>query len=104
MDAMTDERVRERLLPTGICWCGCDQETVGLGAYFLQGHDKIAEAALLAAEYDRSVARLLAEHDYGRSRNVTEAALAQGSWERCPKCWYAGLPTSIAIHRRKAGH
>lgn len=100
---MTDMKVR--LLPTGTCWCGCERET-GLGAFFYRGHDKIAEGALLAAEYDGSVARLLEKHGYGRSRSVTAAAIEQGGWLPCPcrECDYAGTPQSIAVHRRKAGH
>jgi hypothetical protein len=39
------------LMLTGNCWCGRGNE-VGLGSFFSQGHDKIAEAALLEARYD----------------------------------------------------
>ncbi|AUG80511.1 hypothetical protein CFP65_5829 [Kitasatospora sp. MMS16-BH015] len=34
--------------PTGACWCGCGA-ALGAGSFFAQGHDKVAEAALLAA-------------------------------------------------------
>ncbi|MFS0700096.1 hypothetical protein AB6N24_09020 [Cellulomonas sp. 179-A 4D5 NHS] len=102
---MSDGQTRERLLPTGICWCGCGGEAA-LGAFFSRGHDKVAEGALLAAEYDGSVARLLAEHGYGRSRSVTDAAVAGGAWVRCAEegCTYAGTPNSVGVHRRKVGH
>ena len=61
-------------MPTGTCWCGCGTE-VGLGSFFSQGHDKIAEAALLAARYDNSVARLIAHHGFGPDKPVRKAAL-----------------------------
>ena len=41
---------RNRLLPTGECWCGCDEET-GIGSFFLPGHDKVAESAVISVEY-----------------------------------------------------
>ncbi|MBB2925537.1 hypothetical protein [Cellulomonas cellasea] len=77
-----------------------------MGAFFERGHDKVAEGALLAAEYDGSVARLLADHGYGRTKSVTDAAVTRGGWERCAveDCDYAGTPSSIAVHRRKVGH
>lgn len=52
----------ERLLPTGTCWCGCGQETA-IGAFFLPGHDKVAEAAVVLAEYG-SVPAFLVSHGY----------------------------------------
>ena len=39
---------------TDSCWCGCGRET-RRGAFFVQGHDKIAEAALLALDHGDSV-------------------------------------------------
>lgn len=53
----------ERLLPTGTCWCGCGKETA-IGSFFLSGHDKIAEAAVICSEYG-SVAAFLVRHGYG---------------------------------------
>jgi hypothetical protein len=94
---------KPRLIPNGFCWCGCGKE-VGLGKFFAQGHDKIAEAALMAARYEASVPRLLAEHGYGPANSVTAAAIADGGWEQCAGCTYAGAPASIANHRRKSGH
>lgn len=91
----------DRLIPNGFCWCGCGKE-VGLGKFFAQGHDKISEAALMAVEYESSVARLLAEHGYGPSKSVTQAAVDSGAWQECPRgCGYVGAPASITNHVRK---
>ena len=91
-----------RLLPNGFCWCGCGKE-IGLGKFFAQGHDKVAEAALMAAEYDASVPRLLVEHGYGPDKSVRDAAVAGGVWEKCPRgCGYAGAPLSVRRHTCKA--
>jgi hypothetical protein len=89
-----------RLIPTGTCWCGCGTE-VGLGSFFARGHDKVAEAALLAAEYGSSVAQLLHAHTYGPGHSVTEAALRKGVWQKCATCGYAGAPTSVRTHQKK---
>jgi len=50
-------------VPTGDCWCGCGA-SVGRGAFFVAGHDKRAEAAVVKVEYG-SVPDLLVKHDYG---------------------------------------
>lgn len=94
-----------RLLPTGTCWCGCGEQ-VALGAFFARGHDKVAEAALLATRYEGSVAQLLHGHGYDADHSVTAAAVRSGGWERCPGsgCNYAGTPASVRNHRAKAGH
>lgn len=99
------EAVHPRLLPTGNCWCGCGEE-VTLGAFFARGHDKVAEAALLAAKYESSVAQLLRVHGYDADHSVTVEAVQSGAWERCPhsRCNYAGAPASIRNHRTKADH
>ena len=96
---------RPRLLPTGYCWCGCGEE-VALGAFFARGHDKVAEAALLAARYDGSVAQLLRGHGYDADHSVTADAVRSGIWERCSHsgCNYAGSPASVRNHSAKAGH
>lgn len=93
---------RERLIPTGFCWCGCGRE-IGLGKFFAQGHDKIAEAAYMAVHHEASVARLLADTNYGPGdeRTIRQAALDEGGWEECRVCGYAGAPASIANHTRK---
>lgn len=94
-----------RLIPTGTCWCGCGIET-GIGSFFAKGHDKVAEAALLAVQYGGAVAQLLHHHGYGPHKSVTDDAVRNGSWERCPEadCCYCGTSTSVRTHRRAAEH
>ena len=53
----------KRLLPTGECWCGCGAETA-IGSFFLQGHDKTAESAVISVEYG-GVPGFLVHHGYG---------------------------------------
>lgn len=94
-----------RLIPTGTCWCGCGNET-GIGSFFAQGHDKIAEAALVAAEYGGQVAQLLHKHGYSPGRSVIHEAVSRNKWVSCPKagCWYKGAEASVNGHRRKYSH
>jgi len=67
-----EEAVTNGPRPTGTCWCGCGEE-VGLRSFFLPGHDRKAEAALIRLEYG-SVAQLLEEHGYGPSgKNLTKS-------------------------------
>ena len=54
---------RQRLLPTGECWCGCQGEPK-IGSFFLSGHDRAAESAVIKVEYG-SVAHFLVQHGYG---------------------------------------
>src|SRR4051794_32458118 len=54
----------ERALPQGVCYCGCDTP-IDSNKFFVPTHDRIAEARLLAAEYDGSIANLIASHGYG---------------------------------------
>jgi hypothetical protein len=89
-----------RLIPTGTCWCGCGKQT-GIGSFFARGHDKIAEAALTAAEFGGSVPQLLHRHGYGPGRSVIDEAVAAGTWEKCGNCWYRGTSESVRNHRRK---
>ena len=53
----------KRLLPTGECWCGCGAET-SIGSFFLPGHDKAAESAVISLEYG-GVPSFLVRHGYG---------------------------------------
>jgi hypothetical protein len=53
----------QRLIPTGECWCGCGEETA-VGAFFVSGHDKRAESAIVKVIYG-SVPALLVEHGFG---------------------------------------
>ncbi|MEU5510456.1 hypothetical protein [Streptomyces fungicidicus] len=89
------------LTPTGTCWCGCAKK-VGAGSFFAPGHDKVAEAALLAVEYGSSVAQLLHGHGYGPGHSVSARAVTDGVWQKCPACDYVGAPASIANHTKKA--
>jgi hypothetical protein len=89
-----------RLIPTGNCWCGCGKDTA-IGSFFSQGHDKVAEAALIALEYHGQVAQLLHAHGYGPGRPVVREATDQGVWRSCPYCWYGGARTSVRSHLQK---
>lgn len=94
---------KPRLLPTGNCWCGCRRE-VGLGKFFAQGHDKIAESALIALNYEGSVPHFLHAHGYGPQRSVTGHAVDTAGWEECGECdtepGYRGAKASVAKHKR----
>jgi hypothetical protein len=52
-----------RLIPTGLCWCGCGAE-ISLGSFFAPGHDKAAEAAVILMHYG-GVAEFLVAHGFG---------------------------------------
>lgn len=54
---------RKRLLPTGDCWDGCGEQT-GRGSFFLPGHDRRAETAVIKVEYG-GVAEFLDAMGYG---------------------------------------
>lgn len=53
----------KRRLPTGECWYGSGAETL-IGSFFLPGHDKAAEAAVISVEYG-GAPRFLVQHGYG---------------------------------------
>lgn len=55
--------MNKRLIPTGECWCGCGAEA-GIGSFFVPGHDKRAESALIQLKYG-NVAGFLHHHGYG---------------------------------------
>ncbi|MFD9953490.1 SAM-dependent methyltransferase [[Kitasatospora] papulosa] len=82
------------------CFCGC-QTTVGYGRTFAPGHDKIAEAAFLAAHHHGSVAELLKSQGYGPDNPLTDAAVKAGAWKQCEHCAYKGAPESIRNHMAK---
>ena len=73
-----------RLIPTGECWCGCEKET-GIGSFFLPGHDKLAEAAVIRIKYG-GVPEFLKEHGFGpgerNARRELEALNASGRRSR----------------------
>lgn len=52
-----------RILPTGQCWCGCGEDAAR-GSFFLPGHDKKAESAVILVEYG-GVPEFLQQHGYG---------------------------------------
>jgi len=54
---------KERLLPTGECWCGCGAET-STGAFFVSGHDKVGESAIVKTVYG-SVPEFMVHHGFG---------------------------------------
>ena len=91
-----------RLIPTGNCWCGCGKQ-ITLGKFFAPGHDKIAEAALMALKYQGSVAHLLHAHGYGPGHSVRDAAVRDPNctWMKCTHCNYSGAPASINKHMAK---
>lgn len=61
----------QRLIPTGECWCGCGEET-SVGAFFVSGHDKRAESAIVKVVYG-SVPAMLVHHGFGPGgRNAAE--------------------------------
>ena len=64
-----------RLIPTGECWCGCEEVTTP-GNYFSSGHDKFAEAAVINLEYG-SVAELLIRHGFGPGGRNARAELTE---------------------------
>ena len=57
------QATRPRAYPTGECYCGCGKATTRT-AFFVSSHDRIAEAAVVKAEYG-SVADFLVAHGYG---------------------------------------
>lgn len=55
--------MERKLEPNGECWCGCGEAT-GPKAFFVPGHDRIAESGVIALRYG-GVAELLAHHGFG---------------------------------------
>jgi len=70
----------KRLMPTGDCWCGCGAET-GVGSFFLAGHDKVAESAVILVEYG-SVPAFLVRHGYGPGPNQNNPRQRLEAWRR----------------------
>lgn len=65
----------QRLLPTGSCWCGCGGDT-GRGSFFLPGHDKVAESAVILVEYG-GVPEFLHKHGYAPGGKNPRQSLAE---------------------------
>lgn len=59
------KQAKERLLPTGECWCGCAASTP-VGSFFAPGHDKLAESAVIITQYG-GVPEFLVAHGFGPS-------------------------------------
>ncbi len=68
----------DRLLPTGVCWCGCSQR-VRVGSFFAPGHDKVAESAVILTQYG-GVPEFLVGHGFGPNGKNPRTALA--AWKR----------------------
>jgi hypothetical protein len=77
----------QRLLPTGYCWCGCGGET-GLGSFFLPGHDKVAESAVILIEYG-GVPAFLSKHGYAPGGKNPRQALEE--WRNRGKVAQGGV-------------
>lgn len=94
-----------RLIPTGICFCGCARETQ-LGKFFVRGHDITATAALRAVEGGLSLAERLHAQGFGPERSVVSAAVDQADWHRChtESCDYAGTRSGLAAHQQRSQH
>src|SRR5260370_37948993 len=67
-----------RLLPTGECWCGCGA-TTPVGSFFLSGHDKRAESAVILVEFG-GVPEFLRAMRYGPGGKNAQNALA--TWKK----------------------
>jgi hypothetical protein len=76
--------VASRLLPTGTCWCGCGGET-GIGSFFLAGHDKVAESAVILVEYG-SVPQFLDRHGYGPGPGQENPRQRLEAWRKRSGC------------------
>jgi|SoiMethySBSTD1v2_1073268.scaffolds.fasta_scaffold1091320_2 hypothetical protein len=61
--------------PTGHCWCGCGNEPKS-EAFFLPGHDRAAEAAVVTLIYG-SIPKFLAEHGFGPEARSAIKELAE---------------------------
>ncbi len=75
---------KKRLMPTGFCWCGCGEETKGLGSFFVSTHDRKAEAAILEIHHKGSIAQFLVDMGYGplNDKNLMEALEEHRNRER----------------------
>lgn len=70
-----------RLLPTGVCWCGCGDE-VARGSFFVPGHDKTAESAVIMVKYG-GVPQFIKDHGYGPGGRNARRELEE--WRRHEK-------------------
>jgi hypothetical protein len=72
--------VSPRMMPTGECWCGCRGET-GVGSFFLSGHDKVAESAVVMVEYG-GVPEFMERHGYGPARGKKNPREVLDAWRK----------------------
>lgn len=79
-----------RLVPTGICWCGCETK-VDLGSFFAQGHDKKGEAKVIKEVFG-SVPAFMAAFGYAPGGNERLAT----DWTDCAT-QLAGLPQATTF-------
>ena len=61
--------------PQGKCWCGCGNEPKA-EAFFLPGHDRAAEAAVVTLVYG-SIPKFLSEHGFGPDARSAIKELAE---------------------------
>ena len=61
--------------PKDSCWCGCGNEPKS-GAFFLPGHDRAAEAAVVTLTYG-SIPKFLAAHGFGPDARSAIKELAE---------------------------
>ena len=87
----------KRLIPTGNCWCGCGAET-SIRPFFLQGHGKTAESAVIAVEYG-GVLGFLVLHGYGPSRKNDTGEAASGLRQTHPRRRWPVSPRNGASRR-----
>ncbi|MFF8786697.1 hypothetical protein [Streptomyces sp. NPDC015125] len=99
---MTETR-KKRLLPTGYCFCGCGEE-VGIGRWFVLGHDITSAGALRTVEEgELSLPERLDKAGFGPERSVVQEAIDRAGWVSCEGCAYAGKPAGLAAHVRGGG-
>ena len=72
----------KRQFPTGECWCGCGAETPNR-SFFLQGHDRIAESAVIKMVYG-DVPGFLVQHGYGPEGKNPKQEMARWRSESKP--------------------
>jgi len=61
----------KRVIPNGKCWCGCGADTQ-IGRFFLSGHDRAAESAVIKVEYGGVVEFLIAKGYGPEGKNPME--------------------------------
>jgi hypothetical protein len=70
-----DARDGTKPKPGGRCWCGCGNEPKE-GTFFLPGHDRAAEAAVVQLVYG-GIPQFLAAHGFGPDARSAIKELAE---------------------------